>query len=188
MVVHVRRPRPRSTNKAMRKQEGVVVRGALDPVRVHANAMLCAHAPGRTWSRTPRGRDMPYGLCPAQALWQSGSRWSRPGRAAAAGELGVAVVGGQRGGCAVCVFRAWPLCVLATGVAADEFAGRGVVGSVSAAEPPRITDVSRLLSPLDSHDTANEVYVHIYPWSYGNKRQRQQSTARRPFSHLSLSL
>lgn len=88
----------------------------------------------------------------------------------------------------VCVFRAWPLCVLATGVAADEFAGRGVVGSVSAAEPPRITDVSRLLSPLDSHDTANEVYVHIYPWSYGNKRQRQQSTARRPFSHLSLSL
>lgn len=158
---------------------------------VHANTMLCyahthravrgharraagtchmAFVPRRlsgSLARGGRGR----GGRRRRASWVSRSRADR----------GAAVL-------CVCVFRAWPLCVLATGVAADEFAGRGVVGSVSAAEPPRITDVSRLLSPLDSHDTANEVYVHIYPWSYGNKRQRQQSTARRPFSHLSLSL
>jgi hypothetical protein len=63
--------------------------------------------------------------------------------------------------CCVCVFRAWPLCVLATGVAADEFAGRGVVGSVSAAEPPRITDVSPLLSyPLSSRLPRYGQHIH----------------------------
>lgn len=148
---------PQSNEKARGRAQGVVVRGALDWIP-YACACQCYAVRTRTGPYV-----VTHAARPGHAIWPlsragagSGSRSrSRPGRAAAAGELGVAVAvaGGQRGGCAVCVcvFRAWPLCVLATGVAADEFAGRGVVGSVSAAEPPRITDVSRLLSsPLSS--------------------------------------
>jgi hypothetical protein len=201
VVVHVRRRRPRCTTKQRESKrgraQGVVVRGALDPVRVqHANAMLCAHAPGRTWSRTPRGRDMPYGLCPAQALWQSGSRWSRPGRAGGRRRRAswVSRSRADRGAAVLCVCSALGRCV-SWRLAWRLTNSRDVALSAPCRRPNHHESLtcllsSPILSPLDSHDTANTytVYVHIYPWAYGNKRQRQQSTARRPFSHLSISL